>query len=428
MSDSTPTPNFPEQPSSKKRSHWIPFIAVGVGILILGILILTRPKVPVSAVEERSFPVSVVEILPQPLSPHLVLLGRVESPRVSNLASPIMAYVQDVLAFEGDYHNAGDVLIVLDERDQLLLLEQREAEVEDAGANISSEMQRFETAKETLKHDEALLALYQTEVKRQESLFKTGLNSQTQVDAAKQAYEQQARVVAQSKREVEDHPNRLQQLKANLMRVEAARDQTSIDLIRGIVIMPFHGRVSQVEVSVGERVTVGAPLITVYDTHYLEVRAQIPSRYLSGIQIALFNGKKQTLTARAIVNDEVVALELDRLAGLVQTGQGGVDGLFRVTHGGRLLELGRSVTLMVELPAEPNAVSLPAAALYGSDRIYKNVDGRMHAVKVQYLGEHLADDGENQVLVRSPELHAGDQVVISHLVNAAEGLKLSVGE
>jgi hypothetical protein len=73
-------------------------------------------------------------------------------------------------------------------------------------------------------------------------------------------------------------------------------------------------------------------------------------------------------------------------------------------------------------------VPLPFEALYGLKRVYRLDGGRLVTVDVERVGELRLPDGSVQVLVRSPDLHPGDQVVTTQLPNAVNGLRVKLAE
>jgi hypothetical protein len=80
----------------------------------------------------------------------------------------------------------------------------------------------------------------------------------------------------------------------------------------------------------------------------------------------------------------------------------------------------------VELPAERSVIAVPAEALYGRDRLYRVRDQRMEMVAVERVGERVRGDGTTDVIVRSPEIGDEDQIVVTKLANAADGLLVNV--
>ena len=120
----------------------------------------------------------------------------------------------------------------------------------------------------------------------------------------------------------------------------------------------------------------------------LELRAQIPLRYLPVVRDALERG--ETLGARAVVDGQEVGAVLHRLTARVDRGSGGADGLFRVTEGNAWLQLGRTVEFIMDLPPVDDAIAVSREALYGTDRVFVLDGERMQSVEVERLGEtHL---------------------------------------
>ena len=197
-----------------------------------------------------------------------------------------------------------------------------------------------------------------------------------------------------------------------------------LDLERTRVYPPFAGRITEVFVSPGNRVRPGDRLIALFDSDMLERRAQIPLRYLPVVRAALDRGER--LTARALVDGEEVHAVLHRLTARVDRGSGGADGLFRVTQGSAWLQLGRTVKIVLGLSAVQDAVAVPREALYGTDRVFVLDGERMKSVGVERIGETHPDDGDGRVILRSPDLKPSHRLIVTHLPNAIDGLKVRV--
>jgi RND family efflux transporter MFP subunit len=252
------------------------------------------------------------------------------------------------------------------------------------------------------------------------------VGSESQIDQMRQAEERQALAVDQRRFSINEHASRHAQLEARLARAKTLLLRAKLDLDRTRVKAPFAGRVSRVSVSPGDRVRSGDEIVTVYDTSEIEVRAQIPTRHVPHIRDAL--GAGETLEAKALVDGRAVHARLDRFTAEVERGGGGADAYFRIIEGGRDLPLGRTVELVVDLPNVHDSVALPYEAVYGTNRIYRLDGERMRGLEVQRIGEQRGVDGSARVLVRSPELEAGDRIVITQLPNAMDGLRVKVAE
>jgi len=408
----------------------LPLLILAAGVAAFDALRASRPTPAPLASEEKAWIVAVQAVAPATASPELTLYGRVDSPRIANLSAAVSADVREVHVLAGEEVGAGEVLVVLDDEDIALTVAQREAEVAEIRARIELENERHDNDRAALAHEQRLLDLARRAVLRAQNLVRSSAGSQAQLDDARREEERQALAVADRRLAIRQHASRIAELRATLARAEALLASARLDARRTRVRAPFVARVSRVSVTRGDRVRPGDALVTLYDGSALEVRAQIPTRHLAAIRTGLAGDPdaSRALVARATVDGQPVRAVLDRLSSLVERGSGGVEGLFRVERGGQWLQLGRTVELALALPPEPDAVALPLEALYGTGRVFELEGERMRAVDVERLGEIRTPAGETRVLVRSPELAHGDQVVITQLPNAMDGLKVRVAE
>ena len=71
---------------------------------------------------------------------------------------------------------------------------------------------------------------------------------------------------------------------------------------------------------------------------------------------------------------------------------------------------------------------VPRRAIYGKDRIYKLVDDRMQRLTVERVGSYWDADGRRFELIRNESLQDGDQIIITQLPNAIDGLLVKTRE
>ncbi|MCB1828295.1 MAG: efflux RND transporter periplasmic adaptor subunit, partial [Coxiellaceae bacterium] len=231
-------------------------------------------------------------------------------------------------------------------------------------------------------------------------------------------------VMTARQRAIDDHQNRLAQLEAMKAKAQALAEQANRDIVRSKIISPFDAKVARMLVSVGDRVRPGDPIVEVFDNTNLEVRAQIPLNYLAQIRQAIKEDKH--LPAKTTINNQTVTMTLDRLASKVEQGRSGVDALFIVTNHAELLELGKTVSIFLELAEIPNTVLLPSKAIYGLRRIYLVVDNRLKSMMVERRGIVINEDSSQSILISSDQLKSGDVVITSQLPYAVDGLKVRV--
>lgn len=414
--------------SSKLLISLLVLVIGGVGFWYLK---TTKPQSEPIQAKEKAWIISTVSVIPKTLTPTLTLYGRVESPRNAVLRAPNLTLSANtevivVAILEGEQVKKGQLLVQLDDRDSQLNLTQRKADITDIEAQISVEKQRNENNLAAITHDETLLKLVRESVKRAEQLKQQRVGSQAALEDTQQAVERQMLTVVNRRTEIKMYQARLAQLEAKQVRAVALRDAAQLELERTKILAPFSGIISDVSVSVGDRVRSGDALLTVYDNTALEVRAQIPNLYAGMVLRTLTSG--QTLAASAEVNAQRILLGLDRVSGQISRNSGGIDGLFLVIKGANALRLGQFITLFLDLPAQAQVVALPFSAMYGKDRIYKLVAERMQGLTVERVGEYVESTEDVKMLVRSLQLNAGDRIITTQLPNAIEGLRVQVAE
>ncbi len=400
----------------KQRPYSVIVLAFAVFIL----LVMSKPAGEAIDLPETRYAIETITIQPEPLATTLYLFGTLESPSKSQLVATVTSNVLKAPAREGENIKPGDLLIQLDPFEPSLIVKQREADVLETQGQIQAENNRYESNLKALAYEKTLLEIFERALDREDRLVAQQVRSPADRDLAQQAVEQQALVVNARELEIADHPARLAQLQAKLDKAQAIYDLAAFDLSRTEMTSPFNGRVAQIYVAPLDRVTAGSPLIDIYNNENLEVRAQIPSKYLPQMYENLDAGTM--ITANATVDGITIKLELMRLASEIQMGRGGTDGFFKVVAGAQNLSIGRPVDLLLSLANSTPVIAIPYSALYSYDRVFKVVNDRLQGVAIERFGERINDAGEYELLVTSDELQAGDVIMTSLLSNAMTGV------
>ena len=400
----------------------LPIVILLISIVVFMGLSLSKPEKKTVERPGKVWRVKSIPVQFQQISPEITVYGRVETPRRASLNAAISADLTHVNVLEGAVVSEGDVLLTLDNIDADLLSNQREADLAEVNALMSSEEARYRRDKGLLANEEALLVLAEKAVTRARKLDASRLVTRSSLDDAIANEQRQIVTLKRLQHDVAEHPARFAGLKARQARAKALLEQARLNVERSIIKAPFNGRIANLNVSMGDRVRIGDNLLSIYDLDELEVRAQIPGRYLRQIRDGLAQG--QAAIATAILEGKALSFALTRLSGETRQDSGGVDGLFSLAGANHTLALGTFIELSLSLGSEDNVMVMPFNALYGLNRVYRIKEGYLEAVNISRVGEYKDKTGQTHLLVRSDELRQGDKVVSTQLPNAITGLRV----
>lgn len=397
----------------------LPILIITFSVSVFMVLRASRPEQPPVKATERVWRVEVLEVAPQTLAPSLTLYGQVETPNLFKAAAPAESRVKQVLVREGEMVEEGQLLISLDPRDFLPRVEQARAEVTELEAQLRSERIRQRSDLDALQHERELLELSRQGVERARRLQTKKLGSESELDLARQELARQSLQLTSRELSIADHPARLQALEARLQSAAAGLAQAELDFERSQVKAPYAGRVASVEAAEGNQVSTGQQLLSLYNPANLELRARIPAPFLDELEQSRESGFP--LIGLSGQDGRPVELRLVRLAGEAEPS--GIDALFRIEQGSEWLRTGQIQQFTLRRKPREGVLAVPYSALYGEERAYKLVQGRMQGLQVETLGSYQPAHGKAQLLIRSDQLDPGDALVITHLPNAMEGLR-----
>jgi len=387
-----------------RKKAFVPLLILVAGVLIVGIVVATRPSVEAGPARVNAPLVSVIEVQPRDLrfSVHTqgTVVPRTESDLIPQVSGEVI-WVSPRLV-SGGFFEAGDPLLRIDPSDHRVELEAARAVV----ARTKSEFSRAET-----------------EIERQRSLADQGVASQARIDDAEEAFQ-----VAEA--ELREHT-------AKLARAERDLDRTEIRA-------PYQGRVRSERVDVGQFASRGVSIATLYATDYAEVRLPLPDRELfyldisfnlSGDQAASDGDPTKMNPGPEVQLRAEFAGEPRTWIGHIVRTEGEIDAKSRMVHlvarvedpygrgettGSVPLAVGLFVEAEIQGRSVANVFVLPRTALRtdaGTDLVYVVDAGdrlRFKAVEV------LRAERENVVI--GGGLLPGDRVCVSPMAAAVDGM------
>lgn len=394
---------------------------IGLAVLAFVYMKATKPQQPPIEVQEKVWTVDSMVADFTTLSAVQRLYGEVESSALVAAAAPVAAVVEQVRVKEGQSFAAGDRLLSLSADDLDIALRQAQAEVVDVQAQLRLEQLAYEANQQRLVYERKVLAFKQADVVRTQQLVEKDLTSQTALEQVKEALARQEYVVVGAQLAVEEHKLKAEQYQARLAKAQAALAQAKLNAQRGVVVAPYAGRVARVNVSTGDRVSAGSVLLEYYGLESLEVRAKLPITQFQEVSERLQQGQAVQAVYRNAQGEPEHRLQASRLAGVASTS--GVDLFFDVPADLRYLRPGELLQVELQGRKYDRALAVPYSALYGNDRLYLIVEGRLQAYPVRLLGDKMVD-GALWALVKA-DFPEGSKISITHLPNAIDGLKVA---
>ena len=404
----------------------IPFTSIAVGFAIFGagiggffLLTQSKPTADVRDVPAAVWRVSTQTIELQTVSPVFNGFGSVQNPDTQTLKARIATDVAALYVREGARTEASSVLIELDATDAEIKLSQAKANLADAKANLIALNVTESKDREALILDQEALDILTHKLDRIQDLRQRNLTSEQDLDTARQEVVSQKLQINRRELALATVESKRTQLTTAIQRFDAEVRAATRDFESTQVKAPADGQVIEVNVVAGDRVQSNQHLLIFAPDSGREIRVQVPA----SVGLALSNAIR-TQTPVTASTDRGHQLQLTRVSGAVRDNTGSIDAFF--TADTQLPPTGSVLSVSVELVPEASVVVLPTDALYGGNLIYRiTSDNTLEALTVERLGQRPGEY-KTEILVRSPEIHNGDPILVSRLPAAVTGLKVEV--
>ncbi len=415
---------LPTQP--RKRQAVICLLIVAAAGLASASIFATGPRAKPEGPTEKAWPVSVINAKPQTLRPGIAAFGRLESNRVATLRSDVIAKVVSVNVNEGEWVEAGELLVQLDDRDLKLQLLERTADLKQSQANLTASKSQLALERQSATHFKSKLDVAQAKLQRHRDLMEKRLIARGLLDEVTAAANAANIEYQDHKRKMSDLPNQIAANEAHLAKAQALVEQAKLALERTSVIAPFAGPIIAVHTAPGDHSNLSQPLVEMADANGFEVRVQIPEVYTRQFQQAIEN--TQPIDATTADGDE---LTLSRLAHHVRAGQTGLDAFFVLKRNNNSLPapipaLGRVFNLAIELPEQTRLIALPLPSIYEHNKVYSVKDNRLVSHTVERVGERERPEHGYEVLIRASDIPSGTPIITTQLPKAMTGLLVEI--
>jgi RND family efflux transporter MFP subunit len=385
--------------SSTLRRFLLTIAILVVTLLIVFLLILTRPE---ANTEMKTPPVTRVEVTPvrvQDMQPRVELTGVLRPRQVASLRFEVSGEVLRRAVEPGTLVAKGDLLLQLDDADYRDAVVEAESQLTETRAAIAQDRMLLKLARENRD-------LAQKEFERLEKLGKGSLASASTRDGARQKLLGLESELARLKYSIESG-------QARLARQEAALNRARRNLQRTRLEAPFDGRVNRVLVEVGDSLQPNTAALELIDSGALELHLEV-SNDVAGA-LGLGQTLKVDVDGRQIPG-ELIALQFDPDP---ETHTHPV----RIRVAGDDLLPGELGQVALPLRRRKDALVVPASALLreeGGHYLFLVDDGRLERRAV-VAGVRV---GDLQAIREG--VSAGDRVVARDVEVLNDGLEVEV--
>jgi len=366
----------------------LPFLLTVGTVLIIALLIATRPRLEPVKKPERVWPVDVVEARYQTVQPELNLFGEIVAGRRSELLALVGGRIVEVGSNlrEGGIVKRGELLIQIDR-----------FQYETDLANQRSQ----------LKESEVRLELLRRDYERAKKLFAEKNVSEQFLDTAElEMYQQEASVEQRA----------------------IAVKQAVRDLADSRLVAPFDGVVSDVNANLGKQISgFGADKIAdLIDTSELEVRFS-----LSNAQYGRLLDSNVPVLGRPVqvfwqVGNETLNYSgtIQRVGAEIASTTGGIDVYAVIETVRKQIELrpGAFVSVAMLDKQFSDVLKVPESALYGEDIIYVVDNGRLSERRIEIQG--YAGNNILFTTAAAPLIADGDLIVTTQIREGGEGARV----
>jgi len=372
----------------------LPLLIITVGgALIFGLATLKPKPLPLAEVMPPPQDVAVMLANPHVQSLSVKAQGTVTPKREITLVTQVAGSVVSVDEnfVNGGFFNEGSALIKVDDRDYQLALIRAKARVAEAAQVLASEKGRAYQAKREWRD----------------------LGNKE----ANELFLRKPQLAAAS---------------ANLEAAKADQAKAELDIERTSISVPFAGRIRETSVNLGQYLSPGSKVATVYDTSVAEIRLALTDRQAALVDLPLGKRRAGSDSGAAVIISGVIAGERYTWNGRIVRTDASIDTSSRFYY--VVAEVvdpfaadpeSAQVPLVVGLFVDAeiagreieNVITLPREALFKRDWVY-TLDGENRIQTKQVTLLHV---GETQAWVKG-DIAPGEKIVVAKQGYLSEGV------
>ncbi len=432
---------------TEKPNRWILLLPVLAGVAALVLLMQHRSEPLQESARERPRLVRAMTVFETTVIPRATGYGTVRPARTWEAVAQVNGKIlqKHPELKKGAILEAGSLLLQIDPTDYQLAIAQGEADISATRAQLDELNAREANTRKSLVIEEQALALSEKELARRKRLMRDGSISRSKVEEQERALLMQQQAVQLQRNTLNLVPSQRALLRAQLARQAARLRAAQRDLANTEIQLPFAGRIAAVHAEQEQYVREGEALLIADDLQLAEIEVPIPIEQMRGVlhaegPVDLLNTPSPTLHSRL-----GLAARVDLKEGVVNASWQGrfarmsdtldpktrtvgviveVDAPYAGRRPDQRPPLVKGLFVEVTLLGKPldRRLVVPRSALHQGHLFIVDDDRRLaiRPVTLSLLQPEFAVVGAG--------LAAGEQIVLSDLVPAIEGMLLQPQE
>jgi len=372
---------------------------------------------------ERSYSVNVAELVPQTVAPVTTAYGVIESWRTLELRASSEGRLVDVASKfrDGAAVAEGELLLRIDPANAEFQVLDAEAAFADAEAQKAEAEEAIVGAEQELEAARRQLELRRQALERQKQLKDKGYSTAVQVETEELAVASLEQSLSNRLQAVITARKRIERMDLTVKRAHLALKDARRVLDETTLTAPFNGYLSEVNATLGRRVSPSETLALLIDPAVLEARFSLSTGEFSRLLDGSGNLIKAPVTVTLRLGGRSIEVPggIDRSAAVVSEGEAGRT-LFATLdiQPGTVLRPGDFVQVAVREPELANVALVPASAVTEDGRLLVvGEDERIveiRATVIRRMGNEVVltdvPFGADYVRERLPQLGTGLKV------------------
>ncbi|PLW79045.1 efflux RND transporter periplasmic adaptor subunit [Cohaesibacter celericrescens] len=437
-------------PMNARQLLFIPPLAIGIGVFLW--MNNANKDQTATSIPEQAQAVRVVEIAKRSFIPEISGFGRLEAVQSWSAIAQVegRASYLDPATAVGKLVPEDSKLIGIDSRNYEIALDRAKANRDSAQAALDELDTTQSNNRATLKLEQEVKSLLQSDLDRQIELKSRGSASQTTVDTARRSLLAQQKVILGIENTLRLVPAQKASLEASIAARDVEIEEAQRSLDNTVITAPFTGLVTEKDIAKDQYMRVGDKMLTLEDISASEVVAEFQPYVLGqlfrsiarlDLQELLVMGEEIDVFDRISELDLKASIRLPDDEGLVIWPAKLVR--FNGTADGTTGALGMAVR--IETPYKPDPINRRPPLSNGTFvKVTLSARNPLEAIRIPRSAVHTSSDGKTFVYVMDSDsrlatkeivvgpaldsmiviregLNVGDSVVISEPIPAVIG-------